>query len=164
MIQYYSLILDVHKIWIDLMDVILGQYGKSSNGTCVPCLSSCKHCDAIAPTKCTSCQEGKFLHLHQCLSAEQCPTGTFPNVTSWICENCPVGCASCSHSSGLECQSCSEGFVSYKSQCLIRCPEGTFPRNSRLGLTSNVLGKSLIFKRFCNRKSIAEQADSCDLQ
>lgn len=118
----------------------LGQYGESSNGTCVACLSSCKHCDAIEPTKCTSCREGKFLHVHQCLSAEHCPTGTFPNSTSSICENCQVGCASCSHSSSLECQSCSEGFVKYKSQCLIRCPEGTFPRNSRWGLVCNVVG------------------------
>ena len=107
-----------------------GQFGESSNGTCARCQSSCKQCDPVVPTKCTNCPVDKFLHMHQCISAKQCPTGTYANTTSGSCENCPVGCASCNFTSGLKCLACSEGFVMYKSQCLMRCPQGTFPRHS----------------------------------
>lgn len=109
---------------------LTGQFGESSNGTCAHCQSSCKHCDPVQPTKCISCPEGKFIHMHQCMSAKQCPTGTYANTTSGICDDCPVGCSSCSLTSGLKCLACSEGFVMHKSQCLMRCPEGTFPRHS----------------------------------
>ena len=107
-----------------------GQYAESSNRTCTPCRSLCKQCNPVDPDKCTSCPAGHFLHAHQCLSANQCPVGTYANTATATCENCPIGCASCSHASDLKCLACSEGFVMYKSKCLMRCPEGTFPNNS----------------------------------
>lgn len=118
------------KFLTSLFSFFSGQYGESSNGTCSPCQSSCKQCDSVEPNKCTSCPMGKFFYMHQCISSDQCPTGTFANTTSGICENCQLGCTSCSHSSSLKCLACSEGFVMHKSQCLMRCPEGTFPRHS----------------------------------
>lgn len=115
-----------------------GQYPESSNRTCTPCRSLCKQCSPVDPDKCTSCPAGKFLHEHQCISAEQCPVGTYANTTTEACESCPVGCASCGLMSDLKCLACSEGFVLYKSECLMRCPEGTFPKNSnRLGFHNN---------------------------
>ena len=107
----------------------------SSKGICTPCPSLCKQCNPEDPQKCTSCPVGKFLHEHQCVAADQCPVGTYANSTSEACENCPTGCTSCSYASDLKCLNCSKGFVMFKSECLMRCPEGTFPRHSnRLGL------------------------------
>ena len=114
-----------------------GQYPEPFNRTCTSCLSPCKQCNPLDPNKCISCPSGKFLYNHQCISGDHCPVGTYANTTTETCEDCPVGCTSCSSSSDLQCLTCSNGFVLYDTSCITRCPEGTFPQHSnRLGFTS----------------------------
>lgn len=114
-----------------------GQYPEPFNRTCTSCLSPCKQCNPLDPNKCISCPSGKFIYNHQCISGDHCPVGTYANTTTETCEDCPVGCTSCSSSSDLQCLTCSNGFVLYDTSCITRCPEGTFPQHSnRLGFTS----------------------------
>lgn len=58
---------------------------------CLVCLSSCKTCSST--TYCDTCFSGTYLYNGTCLPI--CPSGTFPNSTTLVCDSCLSPCQTC---------------------------------------------------------------------
>lgn len=95
------------------------------NQLCTDCSYPCLTCTNTV-SQCTSCYLNSSLFLseptYQC--TDNCPTYTYPNSTTLICEACIDPCLDCT--SQYDCRSCVEGYYLYQnaSTCLDECPVG----------------------------------------
>lgn len=99
------------------------------NSNCVACTPNCSTCYATQ-SNCTSCIiSNPLLYLinNICVIAQNCPIGTYPNSTLYICDNCISPCASCSNYS--YCLTCIIGSSLYLGICSTNCPSGYYSYN-----------------------------------
>lgn len=89
----------------------------------------CSTCTSV--NFCTGCLSNYLNVLTgQCVIGSACPSATYPNDTSKLCDSCPTGCTVCI--SLANCSSCNSAiYIFYNYQCLVSCPGGTF----QLGVT-----------------------------
>ena len=99
-------------------------YAPNSNGTCMPCLSTCRDCSSQAPGVCISCGTGFFLNSQQSCQVCQTPfcmtcseigcSACMPGYTltsDFTCaKNCKAPCSTCSSTSPTSCTSCLAGY------------------------------------------------------
>jgi hypothetical protein len=96
-------------------------FGNSSN-ICSPCLPPCFNCTTA--TACTSCATD-FFSNSSCVTAGNCPNGTFAEVASMTCAACSPPCAAC-NSNSSSCTACINGFVLDQNACPTTCPAGYY--------------------------------------
>ena len=117
-------------------------YSPNSNGTCLPCLSSCRECSSQANGVCLSCGSGFYLNTAGsctvcaasfCSSCNvngcnTCLPGYTLTPTFTCAKNCKAPCATCSQNSSTLCTSCLAGYTfdSTTSTCVgvITCEGG----------------------------------------
>lgn len=87
-------------------------------------LAACSGCGTCvsAPTLCTSCSGVAYLFDTSCVTAANCPVGTFPQPATSICQTCPTGCTVCNITACFACDTVAgylqEGFSCVKeSNC-----------------------------------------------
>ncbi|XP_032227541.1 proprotein convertase subtilisin/kexin type 6 isoform X2 [Nematostella vectensis] len=97
-----------------------------SNGICKSCDPGCTTCSTSDPKKCTFCAKGRFLQNYACVTADQCPAGTYANVTERICDLCYGTCAECTGAADHMCTACTDGYHLMGSRCVVQCPEKMF--------------------------------------
>lgn len=98
-----------------------------SPSNCSQCnLPNCVNCSS--ETVCTWCVEPYFVNSGACVTVNNCPARTFPNlnVQPNECSPCPENCEQCS--STTQCQICISGAYIYQSKCHLngQCPPGTY--------------------------------------
>ena len=106
-----------------------GQFKSKENaGECDLCSneygSQCLECSG---DKCTGCSDGLYASESGC--ANSCPSGTFRNSVSMLCEECSSNCKDCDYS-GDYCTECeSPAFLTANNKCKT-CSSGTFHDSS----------------------------------
>lgn len=128
-----------------------GNYCKPCNASCSTCTSatSCTECATdytlkasgglcykVCPSgmyqyglECkTTCPNGTYANRKsdgsmECVSA--CVTGMYGDSVTKSCKSCDVSCMNCRGSSANDCTSCYDGYYSYNSTCVSKCPDGT---------------------------------------
>jgi hypothetical protein len=74
-------------------------------------------------TICYSCNPNTFLLVDKCVTASECPNGTYPDTDTWKCEECNYYCSVCFDDSLNNCLECRNGY--YFVLPLMRCVEST---------------------------------------
>ncbi|KAF0041091.1 hypothetical protein F2P81_006989 [Scophthalmus maximus] len=105
-------------------------YEDWGRGLCLSCPAPCTDCRS--DTRCLVCQPGYFLHgyfLDQDSSCVvQCPSGSYANSATQLCEDCTPNCEACVGTSD-NCIGCAKGsnkqFL-HQGRCWLNCPEGFF--------------------------------------
>ena len=111
-------------------------YMDSSTYICQNCDTSCAECTASDTTKCTSCPNGSYLQslIGPAECKNTCPTHTFTDTSTNICQNCEASCIECSASGITKCSSCSGGSYLQSligpAECKTTCPTHTYKDNS----------------------------------
>lgn len=86
----------------------MGYYPNSTTKKCTPCNSSCLACTSA--TACTLCYPPtSYLSGSNCVT--KCPSGTFGNYQTTLCESCYMGCATCDGGATTDCLTCSSGYT-----------------------------------------------------
>lgn len=87
----------------------LGQFISANfSNNCQACHPSCVNCSVIS-TNCTAnagCNPGYYYYDANSTCINQCPPGTFANLTVGTCQNCTDGCELCYSSSLTKCTKC----------------------------------------------------------
>lgn len=100
---------------------------------CAACDASCSTCDGATAGQCLSCPAGSFFLQQQqgqpqgsCV--QQCPVGSFADVTNQRCASCHPSCAECSQGAAADqCTACPPGTpLLYQGRCLSQCPPRTY--------------------------------------
>jgi proprotein convertase subtilisin/kexin type 5 len=98
---------------------------------CVLCSSPCLTC-TTSPSTCSSCRHGLSPELYlinvTCVQANQCPSGTYPDVSSNLCAACQPPCSTCT--SLTVCLSCTTGYNLDGTLCKSNCLDGFMPINA----------------------------------
>ena len=78
---------------------------------CLSCNYLCSACTSL--TYCTSCKNRYYLNANKGVEGSECPSGTYPDSTTSICEKCPIECITCYGNKNGNCLICNfaEGFV-----------------------------------------------------
>ena len=114
----------------------LQTYSDISTHICQLCDSTCATCSTAGSNYCLSCKPNFFLQTltgpAQCLS--NCPSHTYPDTLTNVCQNCDISCETCQNSGSDFCQSCNGTKMLQSStgpsQCLTSCPTHTFACSS----------------------------------
>ncbi|GBF91137.1 hypothetical protein Rsub_04806 [Raphidocelis subcapitata] len=84
---------------------------------------------ALAAT-CHACNEGLYLNAADgtCGDVFSCPSGTFPDDSSWTCAACATDCSSCSSADAGNCFSCVDGAFrdTATGTCGATCPPAKY--------------------------------------
>jgi proprotein convertase subtilisin/kexin type 5 len=111
-----------------------GQYQNATDFTCRLCSSGCLTCVTTSLT-CLSCGFSTlgynlYLQNNKCLMA--CMNGYWGNITTFTCDACTVGCATCTSSGLSSCSVCGNdsSTIYYKyigsTVCNTTCPDGQY--------------------------------------
>ena len=96
--------------------------------SCTDCDASCATCSGPSASECTDCPSGFTLVSGECRCSSgcTCPTGTYHDSVSLLCEACDVSCGECSGSLDTECTSCKNNmsFDSSSGEC--GCDSGSY--------------------------------------
>ncbi|XP_062317550.1 proprotein convertase subtilisin/kexin type 5 isoform X1 [Osmerus eperlanus] len=109
------------------------QFFDESELECHSCDASCKTCFGPQALDCSSCFEGYVLDQEgSCV--DHCPSGSYANPSSQLCEECSPNCETCERTSD-NCVSCPTGsypLFLYLGRCWSNCPEGFFEKEKSL--------------------------------
>eukprot|EP00826_Nyctotherus_ovalis_P047315 TRINITY_DN5429_c0_g1_i20.p1 TRINITY_DN5429_c0_g1~~TRINITY_DN5429_c0_g1_i20.p1 ORF type:complete len:529 (-),score=105.27 TRINITY_DN5429_c0_g1_i20:544-2130(-) len=97
--------------------------------TCEPCPKECDTCES--EEVCITCAKSYYKMKDECVSAPECPDGTYPDDISRQCRGCSKVCLTCYGGSTKDCRECNfeEGYGRYneKDEChLVNCAEQTY--------------------------------------
>eukprot|EP01022_Parablepharisma_sp_SALTPOND_P012507 TRINITY_DN1609_c0_g2_i1.p1 TRINITY_DN1609_c0_g2~~TRINITY_DN1609_c0_g2_i1.p1 ORF type:complete len:1244 (+),score=61.49 TRINITY_DN1609_c0_g2_i1:84-3815(+) len=106
----------------------------SYNNACINCNSPCETCNST--TTCLSCRSPFYLKLNttSCVSVLECPTGTYPDNSTQVCQNCHESCLECAGPGNDRCLTCdaTKGVAKIQEgtgKCsLVICPTGYFTK------------------------------------
>lgn len=97
--------------------------------------TKCLTCSNPTTLDCLSCQKNNGIYLKsppgpsECVDI--CPDGTYPDSTSFQCENCHTNCKICNGPNPTNCLGCLTGKFLLKTgtdfTCESQCPTGYFP-------------------------------------
>lgn len=118
-------------------------YFEVAKNTCSPCygtcslcsgpteadccsVSNCMTCDttSFSTPRCTECLSGFILFQGTCV--DSCPLTYFRNTTTKSCEDCYIGCDTCTAKDISSCTSCSNGYFLYNGSCIEHCPFNSY--------------------------------------
>lgn len=108
-------------------------YPDSSTNTCKPCNPFCSVCTGPTTSECSQCASGFYLILGttNCVISTSCPTGTYPDSLTNVCQTCHTYCSICTGPAATQCTQCAPGFFLQQgtTNCVIStsCPSGTYP-------------------------------------
>jgi serine/threonine protein kinase len=115
-----------------------GQYADAAR-ICRACPEECVECTGTS--ECTVCdvtlRQGYYLSydvpndrpLAQCVTALECPAGTYSAAVTAQCTPCEGGCRTCRSSGANACVSCKPGqphFLAALQRCYDKCPDGYY--------------------------------------
>ncbi len=88
-----------------LTSCVAGTYD-SLNGFCLACPEGCSLCESS--TNCSACTDSHYwvASSRQCVTAENCPDGTYANTATRRCSVCAYPCYTCSGPTDNDCLVC----------------------------------------------------------
>jgi hypothetical protein len=95
------------------IDPCPNEFYPGSNGRCIGCTPPCKNCRS--GSDCLSCTTD-FYSNFRCVPAASCPSGTYANTTTLICEPCAPPCSTC-FSAEANCTACIAPKLYYDNKC-----------------------------------------------
>lgn len=110
-------------------------YPDNKTNICQKCDTSCNECFDYNFDKCTKCYSKYYLVLPPgpSLCSVSCNIGYYPDDSSNECKKCDESCENCLGLGQDNCSSCLNGSYLQElkgpSQCLINCPNHTYPEN-----------------------------------
>ncbi|SCZ98428.1 BZ3500_MvSof-1268-A1-R1_Chr3-2g06363 [Microbotryum saponariae] len=110
-------------------------FAKSTTSHCTDCETHALTC--VSETRALTCDKDTYLTNAHCLTADQCPPGTYPDSASRTCRRCSTlapNSRTCDAKGAIACNPDANGaqtFLTASKQCVFaaQCPMGTWPKS-----------------------------------
>jgi hypothetical protein len=130
-------------------------YRDTLDGRCRACHSTCDTCSGPKLTDCLTCRPGTIAPVQQSDGSCRCPSKSFWNAQTLLCEACNAKCAECGNAAASGCTSCkANAYLDIDGNCKCLPKFGWNSANECVACHSSC--------RTCNSGEASNSCTTCD--